>query len=31
MGFDLAHYPDYAWIAVKAGKVLGYVLGMPFT
>ncbi len=29
--FYLAHYPEYAWIAVQEGKVLGYVLGMPFT
>lgn len=31
VGFYLAHYPEYAWIAVEEGKVLGYVLGMPFT
>jgi GNAT superfamily N-acetyltransferase len=31
VGFYLAHYPEYAWIAVEEGKVQGYVLGMPFT
>jgi GNAT superfamily N-acetyltransferase len=31
LGFYLAHYPEYAWVAIKNGKVLGYVLGMPFT
>jgi GNAT superfamily N-acetyltransferase len=31
VGFYLSHYPEYAWLAVQDGKVLGYVLGMPFT
>jgi GNAT superfamily N-acetyltransferase len=31
LGFYLTHYPEYAWIAVNDGKVLGYVLGMPKT
>jgi GNAT superfamily N-acetyltransferase len=31
VGFYLSHYPEYAWLAVQEGKVLGYVLGMPFT
>lgn len=31
LGFYLAHYPEYAWVAVKNSKVLGYVLGMPFS
>lgn len=31
LGFYLSHYPEYAWIAVKGEKVLGYVLGMPFS
>lgn len=31
VGFYLSHYPEYVWIAVQEGKVLGYVLGMPFT
>ena len=31
VGFYLSHYPEYAWLAVREGKVLGYVLGMPFT
>lgn len=31
LGFYLAHYPEYAWLALQEGKVLGYILGMPFT
>ena len=31
LGFYLAHYPEYAWIAVKNQQVLGYIVGMPFT
>lgn len=31
LGFYLSHYPEYAWVAILEGKVLGYVLGMPFT
>jgi len=31
VGFYLSHYPKYAWLAVRDEKVLGYVLGMPFT
>lgn len=31
LGFYLAHYPEYAWVAIKEEKVMGYVLGMPFT
>jgi len=31
LGFYLSHYAEYAWLAVQAGQVLGYVLGMPFT
>lgn len=31
LGFYLAHYPEFAWIAVKDQTVLGYVVGMPFT
>jgi GNAT superfamily N-acetyltransferase len=31
LDFYLSHYPEYAWVAFKDGKVLGYVLGMPFT
>lgn len=31
VGFYLAYYPEYAWLAVKEGRVLGYVFGMPFT
>lgn len=29
--FYLSHYPEYAWVALLEGRVLGYVLGMPFT
>lgn len=31
LGFYLAHYPEYAWLAVKDDKVLGYVVAMPFS
>lgn len=31
LGFYLAHYPEYVWLAVEGSKLLGYVLGMPFT
>ena len=31
LGFYLAHYPEFAWIALKDQQVLGYVVGMPFT
>lgn len=31
LGFYLAHYPEYAWIAIKGDQVLGYVLGMPWS
>jgi GNAT superfamily N-acetyltransferase len=31
LGFYLAHYPEYAWLAVKDQRVLGYIVGMPFT
>jgi GNAT superfamily N-acetyltransferase len=31
VGFYLVNFPEYAWIAVNDGKVLGYVLGMPRT
>lgn len=31
LGFYLAHYPEYAWIAINEHKVLGYIVGMPFT
>jgi ribosomal protein S18 acetylase RimI-like enzyme len=31
LGYYLKNYPQYAWIALKEGKVLGYVLGMPQT
>jgi ribosomal protein S18 acetylase RimI-like enzyme len=31
VGFYLSHYPEYSWVALQNGKVLGYVLGMPFT
>lgn len=31
LGFYLCHYPEYAWLALKEGKALGYVLGMPFS
>lgn len=31
LGFYLAYYPEYAWIALQDQQVLGYVLGMPFT
>jgi ribosomal protein S18 acetylase RimI-like enzyme len=30
LGFYLTHYPEYVWLAWEE-KVLGYVLGMPFT
>jgi len=29
VGFYLINFPEYAWLAVDEGKVLGYVLGMP--
>lgn len=31
MGFYLAHYPEFVWIGHKDFKVLGYILGMPFS
>ena len=31
LGFYLAHYPEYAWLALKEETVLGYVVGMPFS
>lgn len=31
LGFYLAHYPEYAWIALNGDEVLGYVLGMPWS
>lgn len=31
LGFYLSHYPEFAWLALKDDKVLGYVVGMPFT
>lgn len=31
LGFYLSHYPEYAWVAVEEHKLLGYVLGMPFS
>ena len=31
LGFYLGHYPEYAWVAIENDKVLGYVLGMPWT
>ncbi len=31
MGFYLAHYPEFVWIGLKDEKVLGYILGMPFS
>lgn len=31
LGFYLSHYPEYAWLALKAETVLGYVVGMPFS
>ncbi len=31
LGFYLGHYPAYAWVAIENDKVLGYVLGMPWT
>lgn len=31
LGFYLAHYPEYAWIALNGEQVLGYIVGMPFT
>ena len=31
LGFYLAHYPEYAWVFLSGSKVLGYVIGMPFT
>jgi GNAT superfamily N-acetyltransferase len=29
--FYLCHFPEYAWVALNKTKVLGYVLGIPFT
>lgn len=31
MGFYLANYPEFVWIAHQDFKVLGYILGMPFS
>jgi ribosomal protein S18 acetylase RimI-like enzyme len=31
LGFYLAHYPQFAWVAIDNGIVLGYVLGMPYS
>jgi ribosomal protein S18 acetylase RimI-like enzyme len=31
LDFYLTHYPEYAWLAVKGNKLLGYILGMPQT
>lgn len=31
LGFYLAHYPEFTWLAVKEGRVLGYLSGMPFS
>ena len=31
LGFYLTHYPQFAWVALDKNKVLGYVLGMPFS
>ena len=31
LDFYKVHYPEYLWIALNQNKVLGYVLGMPFT
>lgn len=31
LGFYLCHYPQFAWVSIQEGKILGYVLSMPFT
>jgi len=31
VGFYLVNFPQYAWLAINEGKVLGYVLGAPKT
>jgi GNAT superfamily N-acetyltransferase len=31
LGFYLTHYPEYAWVFLSGSKVLGYIIGMPFT
>ncbi len=31
LDFYITHYPQYLWVALDGQKVLGYILGMPFT